>query len=142
MCRLGVWLLSFSTSVRLRQVSVCVSAGPWCGYTTIISFILWLTSELLPVWGRRSQRDFFRGAAPFTRRPGIWKEVEPTGKSVIHREINFCKGPGAGRSSDFQRTERKRCGWCIKAFTSKPGVSSSLAMLFLNSLTPFFKLTS
>lgn len=99
-------------------------------------------AELLPVWGRRSQRDFFRGAAPFTPRPGIWKEVEPTGKSVIHRESNFRKGPGAGRSSDFQRTERKRCGWCIKAFTRELGVSSFLAMLFLNSLTSFLKLTS
>lgn len=42
--------------------------------------------------------------------------------------------PWCRRSSDFQRTERKRCDWCIKAFRREPGVSSFLAMFFLNSL--------
>lgn len=95
-------------------------------------------AELLPVWGGGSQRDFFRGAAPFTPRPGIWRSpIEHYPQRNQHMQRPWC-----WRSSDFQRTERKQCDWCIKAFRREPGVSSFLAMFLLNSLTSFFKLTS
>lgn len=91
-------------------------------------------AELLPVWGRRSQRDFLEGLHHFTPRPGIWKEVEPTGKALSTEKATSCKGPGAGRSSDFQRTEKEEVLVHQGFHLESRCVQLLLAMLFLNSL--------